>query len=363
MRGVKLRWLVIAAIILAVAGFVFLRGPTPDIKVKPETLFSFGLVNVTNTMITSWIVVLIIVVLAWLGTRNWRLVPRGVQNFVEWLILEADVYGVPLFNYRLAENVAGEKNARRFFPIAATIFWFLLIANWIALVPIFNVIGVAKEEDHGFVMKQAGPVAYVALSGLDDLSWPSPAGSTIDADDPEAETKADIEREENGNLVGEILPLFRGIGTDLNVPLALAIISVFFVESWGLAAFGARAYSRKFFNWGGVIKGIIRLRPGDIAQGIMDGFVSFIELISEMVRLISFTFRLFGNLFAGEVVILMFVFLIPTFVPVTLYGLELFVGFIQAFIFAILTLVFAIIAVTPLHAEERESSHSPAGGG
>jgi F-type H+-transporting ATPase subunit a len=362
MRGIKLRWLVIAAVILAVAGFVFLRGPTPDIKVKPETLFSFGIVNITNTMVTSWVVVLLIVGLVWLGTRNWQLVPRGVQNFVEWLILEAELYGIPFFNYQLAENVAGEKNARRFFPVAATIFWLLLIGNWLSLTPIFNVVGFAKEEEHGFVMEQAGPVAYVALSGPDDLSWPSPGGRTIEADDPNAEIEAEAARED-GNFVGEILPLFRGMSTDLNVPLALAIMSAVFVESWGLAAFGARTYSRKFFNWGRVARGVVRLRPGDIVQGIIEGFVSFIEFVSETVRLISFTFRLFGNLFAGEVVILMFVFLIPMFVPVAFYGLELFVGFIQAFIFAILTLVFAMIAVTPLHAEERESSHSLAGGG
>jgi F-type H+-transporting ATPase subunit a len=81
-------------------------------------------------------------------------------------------------------------------------------------------------------------------------------------------------------------------------------------------------------------------------QGMIDAFVGVLELISELVRLLSFTFRLFGNMFAGEVVILMFTFLTPLVLTIAFYGLELFVGVIQAFIFAMLTLVFGVMAVT-----------------
>ncbi|MFQ6020353.1 MAG: F0F1 ATP synthase subunit A, partial [Dehalococcoidia bacterium] len=245
MRRIRLRWLAIAAGILALVGFVFLRGPIPDINVKPETLFSLGIVNVTNTLVTSWIVVAIMVVLVFLATRRWELVPNGVQNFLEGII-EAF--------YNLVTSVAGEKNGRRFFPVVATIFVFVLFANWFSLLPIFNVIGLAEEEEHGFVQEQADlgplPLTWVSLSSFDDLK-----GRSIDEDDPEAERKAEEEREK-GNFVGEIKPFFRGLNTDLNTPIALAIVSAIFVESWGISSLGLRTYGRKFFNLGRLFRGI-----------------------------------------------------------------------------------------------------------
>lgn len=337
------RWVIIAALILFLVGFVFLRGPTPDIKIKPETIASLepgGLtVNITNTMLTSWLVVALIVVAVFLATRRRELVPSGAQNF-----LEAVVEGF----YNLVVSVAGEKNGRRFFPVVATIFFFVLIANWVSLLPVFNAIGLAKEEEHGFVMEQTNagplPLAWVGLSGPGQLS-----GQSIEEDDPDAEAKVQEERAK-GNLVGEIIPVFRGINTDLNTPLALAIISAIAVESWGISALGFRTYGRKFINVGGIFGGLFRLNFAQLFQGVIDAFVGFLELVSETVRLISFTFRLFGNMFAGEVVILMFVFLTPAVVAVAIYGLELFVGVIQAFIFAMLTLVFGAMAVT--HGEQ-----------
>jgi len=95
-----------------------------------------------------------------------------------------------------------------------------------------------------------------------------------------------------------------------------------------------------------VFRGLFRLNFGQMFQGAIDAFVGVLELISELVRLLSFTFRLFGNMFAGEVVILMFTFLTPLVLTIAFYGLELFVGVIQAFIFAMLTLVFGVMAVT-----------------
>ena len=344
MRG---RLVIVAAVIATLAGFVFLRGPTPDIKVKPETLTSFGIVNVTNTMITSWIVVAFIVVAVFLATRRWELVPRGVQNLLEAII---DAF------YNLVVNVAGEKNGRRFFPVVATIFFFVLVANWLSLLPIFNVIGMGKAEDHGFVQEQVDvgplPVTFVPLSSLDQLK-----GRSIDEEDPQAEEKAAQERGE-GNFVGEILPLFRGVNTDLNTPLALAIVSAIAVESWGIASLGFRTYGAKFFNVGRLLRGLVRFKLGEVFQGGIDAFVGFLEFVSEAVRLVSFTFRLFGNMFAGEILILVFTFIVPLIFVLPFYFLELFVGVIQAFIFAMLTLVFGVMAVT--HAESHTAEPVPA---
>ncbi|MCH8345415.1 MAG: F0F1 ATP synthase subunit A [Chloroflexi bacterium] len=337
-------------IVLAILGFVFLRGPTPAISIKAETIQTVGPVDITNTMLTSWIVVIIMITTVYLGTRRRDLVPRGFQNMFE-AALEAF--------YNFVVSVAGEKNGRRFFPVVATIFFFILVSNWLSLFPMFNVIGLLKEEDHGYVMEQADvgplPVSWVALSGPSNLS-----GDTIDEDDPDAEEQLRAAKED-GKVVGELIPLFRGPNTDLNTTLALAIVSAIAVESWALASLGI-GYGKKFFDFGNLFKGLRRLDFGLLFRGAIDVFVGFLELVSEMVRLISFTFRLFGNMFAGEVVILMFTFLTPLVFTIVFYGLELFVGIIQAFIFAVLTLVFGMMAVAHGEAHADEGEHEEGSG-
>jgi F-type H+-transporting ATPase subunit a len=127
----------------------------------------------------------------------------------------------------------------------------------------------------------------------------------------------------------------------------------------GIASLGLGTYGRKFFNFGGC-SGLFRLNFGDVPGH--DRLRGVLELISELVRLLSFTFRLFGNMFAGEVVILMFTFLTPLVLTIAFYGLELFVGVIQAFIFAMLTLVFGVMAVTHGEhaAQEADEGHAAA---
>jgi F-type H+-transporting ATPase subunit a len=339
----------IVAVVLMLAGFVFLRGPTPHIALKPETLYSVGIVNITNTMITSWIVVALMVLGVFLMTRRWELVPRGAQNVLE-AILEAF--------YNVVTGIAGEKNGRRFFPVVATIFFFILFANWLSLTPVFNAIGIGEEAEEGFVMKQVDvgpiPVTYTTFSGPGH--W---GGETIEEDDPEAVQKVEEEKEK-GNFVGELKPFLRSVNTDLNTPLALAIMSAIFVEFWGISTLGFGTYGRKFFNFGGIFRGLRHLSLGQFGRGIIDAFVGFLEFVSEVVRLVSFTFRLFGNMFAGEVVILMFTFLFPLVFPLIFYGLELFVGIIQAFIFAALTLVFGMMAVAHggAHEEAEATGHA-----
>ncbi|MDO8615131.1 MAG: FoF1 ATP synthase subunit a [Dehalococcoidia bacterium] len=344
----------IGLVALALFGFVFLRGPTPHITIKPETIASVGGIDLTNTMITSWLIVVILIVAVFFSTRRWEIVPRGVQNVVE-AVVEAF--------YNLVVSVAGEKNGRRFFPVVATIFFFVLASNWLSLMPVFNVIGKVQEEEHGFVFQERsiGPIdaSVVPLSGPGGLS-----AASIDEDDANAGEQYEKAKSE-GKIVGELLPFLRGPNTDLNTPLALAIVSAIAVESWAISSLGLLTYGRKFINFGALGRGVVRLNPGMIFQGIIDAFVGLLELISELVRLISFTFRLFGNMFAGEVVILMFTFLTPLVITIAFYGLELFVGVIQAFIFAMLTLVFGMMAVSHGEGHGGEEKHREAaqGGG
>jgi len=341
MRG---RLLALGLVLLAIMGFVFLRGPSPHIQIKPEVLTSVGPVNITNTMVTSWVVVAVILVGVYLLTRRWELVPRGPQNFIE-AVVEAF--------YNVAATMVGERLARRFLPVAATIFFFVLIGNWLALTPFFNVIGIVKEqvpaaegeahEGKAFVMEKVDlgplPLAYTAFSGPDRLK-----GEAIELGEPGAVEEV-AEKRQEGKLVGEFLPILRSMNTDVNVPLALAIASGIAVEYWGITAMGLRGYGRTFFNFGRLLRGLRRLHPMTIMEGAVDAFVGILEIISHLVRIISFTFRLFGNMFAGEVVILMFTFLVPLLLTLPFYGLELFVGIVQAFIFAGLTLVFGLAAV------------------
>src|SRR3990172_9393652 len=211
------RLITIAFIVVVVLGLVFLRAPTPHLATKPEPLPSLGPFELTNTVLTSWIVVLTIIVTVYFGTRRRDLVPRGFQN-----VFEAAIEAF----YGLVVSVAGEKNGRRFFPVVATIFFFVLAPNWLSLLPVFNSIGLVKEQEHGFVMEKTEvgslSVGYVSLSSPSDLRLTG--GGTIDEDDADAHEKF-AEAKEDGKLVGELLPVFRGPNTDINTPLALAIVS------------------------------------------------------------------------------------------------------------------------------------------
>jgi F-type H+-transporting ATPase subunit a len=140
---------------------------------------------------------------------------------------------------------------------------------------------------------------------------------------------------------GETVPLLRPVNTDLNVTLSLAIISVIAIEVIGIVALGVRRYVGKFFT----------IRGKSVGDRIINMIVGLIEFVSEMSRFISFSFRLFGNIFAGEVLIAVIVYFVPYLLPVPLMLFETFVGVVQATVFAMLTLFFIKLARTPAHNE------------
>ena len=153
-------------------------------------------------------------------------------------------------------------------------------------------------------------------------------------------------------------PLLKKASTDINFPLALALISCVFVEFVGISALGFRRYGSRFISvgpffhsLGQLFRGHIRTGMSGLFTGVIEMFTGVLEAISEFVRIVSFTFRLFGNMTAGMVLLLIVMFLIPWVVAVPFYGIELLFGFVQALIFAGLTLVFATIAVTPREVE------------
>lgn len=289
-----------------------------SVAVKPEILFEAGSFEITNTLLTSWLAILILALFAFLATRNMSLAPSGLQNALE-MIVEA-ILG-------LCESVAGPRG-RKFFPIVATIFLFVLVSNLLGLIP-------------GF-----GPIGTITLKGGD------PPKGLITYEAPSV--FAANEEEEGRPPV--LAPFVRSPSTDINFPLALALISVGLTQIFGMQALGLFGYWGKFFNFkrlGLFFVGLLRgkAKVGDLLYGLLDIFIGLVEFVSEVGKIVSFTFRLFGNIFAGEVMLLIMSFLFLAF-PLIFYGLEVFVGVIQGFVFAILTLAFMSIATTPHAGEE-----------
>jgi len=342
------------AIVILLIGFFVFRQPQPIIEIKPERVFDIGGFKVTNTILTGWVMVIVISLVTVLGTRKLSIIPSGFQNLFESLV---EGFG------NIVSNVAGEKNGRRFFPLVFSFFLYILLCNWVALTPIFNVIGVTdnvtehfeheaelrpdtvveETEVRGWIMSDKGGFTIVPLfKKVELIQVEVPEGTTnrqlVEMLETEAHDKLGRDMRED-EFVGFVAPFLRGVNTDVNATFSYALWSAIFVEAWGIATLGLFGYGSKFFNFKTLLK-------GDIVNGIIDLFVGLLELVSELSRLISFTFRLFGNIFAGEVLLFMMSFLVPFLIVDIFYGLELFVGLIQAFVFSMLTLVFAVMAIT-----------------
>jgi F-type H+-transporting ATPase subunit a len=276
----------------------WLHVESPEPELAPGVLFNIGFIHITNTMVTAWITIILLVLISFLAFRRPKLVPSGLQKFMEFVYCS-------LLDFCI--SIAGEKNGRRFFPFVATIFVFILTNSWLGLLPFY------------------GDSLYIVGEG------------------------------------GKHIPFLRAANTDINVPLALALFAWISIEVFGVRSIGFFHYIKKFFNFdklGNGFKKLFRGKVGpafgDIFFGFIDIFVGILELVSEFIRLVSFTFRLFGNMTAGEVLILVVAFLAPLIIGSVIYGMELFFGFLQALIFAGLTLVWMQMAITP-HEEEHKN--------
>ena len=239
------------------------------VALAPEVIGNLWGLPVTNTLLMSWAVILILGALAFMIGRNVQLIPSRFQTLLETLFSF-------VYDY-IAETLESRDMARKFFPLLLTIFLFIFTANMLEFTPGIGSVGLYHN--------------------------------------------------------GEFAPLFRSANTDLNATLALAIISFFVIEITGIVTIGIFKYSQKFISF----------------KSVMGFAVGIIELFSEIARLISFSFRLFGNIFAGEVLILVVSHFVPYILPVPLMMFEVFVGFIQAAIFSLLTLFFIKNAIPEPH--------------
>lgn len=333
-------WVIILAVVALLCGVLpqLLPSVLQPISVTPEPVFTVLGFQVTNSLLATLFADIVLITLFFVGTRNLKMVPEGLQNLLEALF--------ELLN-NLIEQVAGVAKARRIFPLVVTIFLLVLTANWLELIPGVDNIG-KVEVPHsptipGYEIATWGPFAYLTETQVEHKS-------------EEAIHEAEhLPLKERCHEVGCIVvPYLRVPSTDLNFTLALGIISVVMTWYYGIRTLG-RDYLARFINIRGFKKSPI--------FGSIDFAVGLLELLSEFTRIISFTFRLFGNIFAGSVLIFVFSWLVPAIAPVIVYLLEIFVGAIQAFVFMMLTVVFIHLATISHGGEAHEGTHAPAAHG
>jgi len=298
--------------------------------------FAGGFTNTMVGTILTWILVLVIVFSLRARSRTPDEVPTGFYNFFEMIVDGA---------YGYVEGAAG-KWAKNFFPFFMTFILIILVANWIELVPLVDSFG--KFEDLGeYQVEMAEEEAEIEGVSLTE--------EEIHAIEVEAKNDGgtrngffllraeEVEDGEEGKGGQQIVPFVRAAATDLNFTLAFALISVFMTQYYGVKALGL-GYFKKFFNFDA---DAISKSP----LSLMDVAVGFLELISELGKILSFAFRLFGNVFAGQVLLFIIGFLLP-FAHLAVTGFELLIGLIQALIFAVLTLTFMAGATVSHHGDE-----------
>jgi F-type H+-transporting ATPase subunit a len=264
------------------------------VPLKPDILFEVGQFAVTNSMLVTWIVALAIIIFAQSATRNIKAVPTGKQNFVEWL-----VEGI----YNFLESIIGSDLVKRTFWFFATLFIFILFVNWFGLIP-----------------------------GVGTIGW----GHHL------ANGEFHLDR-----------PLLRGGNADLNMTSAMAIIFFILWLFWAVQSQGVGGVLMHIFGPKGESKGIMKV----MMIGIFF-IVGLLEIVSILFRPISLSFRLYGNVYAGETILESMSTMVPSLswlIPIPFYFMELLVGLVQAMVFMLLTAVFTLLIAQ--HEPGHEAHH------
>jgi F-type H+-transporting ATPase subunit a len=276
----------------------------PEISIKAETLFYIGTFAIKNSMVLSSLVFIFFAFLGYSYYSESKKEEKSGLYYTLTLMLRT--------LYDLFSSIVHDK-IDVFFPLLSAFFLWILIQNWSGLLP-----GVGS-----ITMKV--PAAVVHGTILKEHVTPAESASEI-------EPKTDVKAESNTNHEEEIktIPLLRGNNADLNATLALAIISVVMIQVYGIQFLGFKTYISKFLNFKDPIYFVL---------GIL-------EIVSEISKVLSFAFRLFGNIFAGEVLLTIVAFLVPVLASFPFLILEVFVGFVQALVFSMLTSVFLSLSVS-----------------
>jgi F-type H+-transporting ATPase subunit a len=252
-----------------------------------------GAFPITNSMIVTWLVAIGLIVFAQVATRNMKEIPQGAQNFWEWMVES-------LHNF--LEGIIGHHLVNRTFWFFATIFIFIMFANWVGLIPGLGTIGWGHRGPNGFVIEQ---------------------------------------------------PFFRGANADLNMTLAMALVFFACWLYWALREIGPFNFLLHLFAPKGETSGLLK-----VLMVVVFFAVGCLEIFSILFRPVSLSFRLYGNIFAGENMLEAMARLIPGFgwlLPIPFYFMELLVGFVQALVFMLLTAVFTMLICQ--HEEEPGKAH------
>lgn len=303
-----------------------------------------------------------------------HMVPKGWHNTFE-AIVEAI--------YDLNEQIVGSKWADKVFPLVGTIFLWLLVANWLHFVPITDAVGLVHcAKNGGYELTEIGDSNAYLLQGQPGEIFPASVQAG-DCDEYKAAKAALEESAEEGDedaaailaaskglddngfgIVADsdvepinwvITPFVRTATTDINLTLAFAIVAMIAVQYFGVAELGL-GYFTKFLNFGALSHGPI---------GAIEFLVGLLEAISELLKVLSFALRLLGNIFAGTILLFVMAFLAPVLLPVPFFLFEVLIGFLQALVFAMLTMVFISVAQIghgdhDEHDEHHEEAHAPA---
>ena len=264
------------------------------VSLKPEMLVQIGGFGITNSMLVTWIVAAGIIIFSQIATRRVRAIPSGIQNFWEWLV-------EGLHNF--LENIIGRELVAKGFWFFATVFIFILFVNWFGLVP-----------------------------GIGTIGW----GHY----DPSGNFRVDR-------------ALLRGGNADLNMTTAMSAIFFVMWFVWAIQANGVGGFLKHLFGPKGDTSGIVR-----ILMIVIFFAVGWLEVISILFRPIALSFRLFGNIYAGESILEAMSTMVPwlsPILPIPFYFLEVLVGFVQALVFMLLTAVFTMLITE--HQEGPEHAH------
>jgi len=264
-----------------------------------EPVAHFGAIQITNAMVTSWVVVLFLVVVAFILRFKLKEIPKGIQNVFE-LIIEGAL--------SLSDQVTNDRRLSiKIFPIAITVFFFILVNNWFGILPLGG-FGIIEDGEHGLAF----------------------------------------------------IPFLRGGTADINTTVALAIMAVVGANVFGVVSIGIWKTFNKYVN----IKALgevwtkVRKDPTVIIVAPITFFVGLIEIVGEFAKIASLAFRLFGNVFAGEVLLVSMAALVAYLVPIPFIFLEILVGVVQALIFSILLVVYFTISASDHDQEHEEKSES-----
>src|SRR2546421_7223793 len=262
------------------------------VSLKPQMLVQIGGFGITNSMLVTWLVAATIIVLAQIATRRVKPIPSGIQNFWEWLV-------EGLHNF--LENIIGRELVAKGFWFFATIFIFILFVNWFGLIP-----------------------------GIGTVGW-----GHYDA---------------TGNFHVD-RPLLRGGNADLNMTTAMAAIFFVMWFVWAIQANGVGGFLKHLFGPKGETTGVVK-----ILMVVIFFMVGWLEIVSILFRPISLSFRLFGNIYAGESILEAMSTMVPTSLawlpPLPFYFMELLVGVVQALVFMLLTAVFTMLIAQHDHGPE-----------